>query len=110
MEGAPAIIVYGVWAAVILFALKQIRDRFFTIDVGRVAQVPKRNRRTPPEKRDYNAEELKQYDGTDPTKPILLGVKGKIYDVSAKEEFYGPGGAYSAFAGRDASRALAKGT
>ncbi|CAM6082194.1 unnamed protein product [Calypogeia fissa] len=34
--------------------------------------------------------------------------KGNIYDVSQSRGFDGPGGAYSLFAGKDASRALAK--
>lgn len=52
--------------------------------------------------------ELKQYDGTDPKKPLLMAIKGQIYDVSQSRIFYGPGGPYALFAGRDASRALAK--
>lgn len=39
----------------------------------------------------------------------MLAVKGKIYDVTSKGGFYGPGGSYENFAGREASRALAKG-
>lgn len=26
--------------------------------------------------------ELKQYDGTDPKKPLLMAIKGQIYDIS----------------------------
>ncbi|PUZ38401.1 hypothetical protein GQ55_9G193400 [Panicum hallii var. hallii] len=53
-------------------------------------------------------EELRQYDGSDPEKPLLMAIKGQIYDVSQSRMFYGPGGAYALFAGKDASRALAK--
>eukprot|EP00244_Chara_vulgaris_P002603 TRINITY_DN14647_c2_g1_i1.p1 TRINITY_DN14647_c2_g1~~TRINITY_DN14647_c2_g1_i1.p1 ORF type:complete len:184 (-),score=43.54 TRINITY_DN14647_c2_g1_i1:221-772(-) len=53
-------------------------------------------------------EELEEYDGSDPSKPILLACKGVIYDVTSGRDFYGPGGPYDSFAGRDASRALAK--
>nr|GEW45122.1 membrane steroid-binding protein 2-like [Tanacetum cinerariifolium] len=54
------------------------------------------------------ADELKEYDGTDPKKPLLMAIKGQIYDVSQSRMFYGPGGPYALFAGKDASRALAK--
>eukprot|EP00960_Hanusia_phi_P001053 28928-Hanusia_phi.AAC.1 len=38
-------------------------------------------------------------------KPILIGIKGNVYDVSKGG---GPGGPYAEFAGRDASRMLGK--
>ncbi|GER45118.1 membrane-associated progesterone binding protein 2 [Striga asiatica] len=52
--------------------------------------------------------QLKNYDGTDPSKPIYVAIRGQIYDVTAGKSFYAPGGDYSIFAGKDASRALAK--
>lgn len=56
---------------------------------------------------DVTEEELRAYDGSDPNKPLLMAIKGKIYDVSRSRMFYGPGGPYALFAGREASRALA---
>ncbi|OWM78855.1 membrane steroid-binding protein 2-like [Punica granatum] len=56
---------------------------------------------------DVTEEQLRAYDGSDPTKPLLMAIKGQIYDVSRGRMFYGPGGPYAMFAGRDASRALA---
>jgi predicted heme/steroid binding protein len=50
-------------------------------------------------------EELKAYDGTDPNKPIYLGIDGLIFDVSSSPAFYGPGGHYHHFVGKDATRA-----
>ncbi|CAH2350372.1 damage response protein 1 [[Candida] railenensis] len=50
---------------------------------------------------------LAKFNGTDDPK-ILIAVKGKVYDVSNGASFYGPGGPYENFAGRDASRGLAK--
>ncbi|KAF7813273.1 membrane steroid-binding protein 1-like [Senna tora] len=57
---------------------------------------------------EITEEELKAYDGSDPKKPLLMAIKGQIYDVSQSRMFYGPGGPYALFAGKDASRALAK--
>ncbi|KAJ2694126.1 Dihydrodipicolinate synthase, partial [Coemansia spiralis] len=48
------------------------------------------------------------YDGRDEATPVYIGVKGTVYDVSSGRAYYGPGGPYSTFAGRDASRGLAK--
>ena len=52
--------------------------------------------------------ELKEYNGTDASKPLLLGCGGKVFDVSSARGFYGPGAAYGVFAGKDASRGLAR--
>ena len=57
---------------------------------------------------EITEEELKVYDGSDPKKPLLMAIKSQIYDVSQSRMFYGPGGPYALFAGKDASRALAK--
>ncbi|TXG70879.1 hypothetical protein EZV62_005814 [Acer yangbiense] len=57
---------------------------------------------------EISEDDLKQYDGTDAQKPLLMAIKGQIYDVSQSRMFYGPGGPYALFAGKDASRALAK--
>jgi predicted heme/steroid binding protein len=53
--------------------------------------------------------ELSLYNGTDPKLPIYVGLNGQIYDVSAANQTYGPGGSYSFFAGRDAARSFLTG-
>ncbi|CAA0837379.1 Membrane steroid-binding protein 2 [Striga hermonthica] len=63
--------------------------------------------REPVQMGDVAEEDLRAYDGSDPEKPLLMAIKGQIYDVSRSRMFYGPGGPYALFAGRDASRALA---
>ncbi|KAK2172090.1 hypothetical protein NP493_994g02028 [Ridgeia piscesae] len=60
-----------------------------------------------PPSRQYTLEELKQNDGTGPDGTILVGLNGKVYDVTAGKNFYGSGGPYAVFAGRDATIGLA---
>jgi membrane-associated progesterone receptor component len=74
---------------------------------ARVAEH-KKNALPAAEKRDYNLAELREFNGNDKSKPLLMGVDGHVYDMSRGAAFYGPGGPYAAFAGRDATRALAK--
>ncbi|GMJ11125.1 membrane-associated progesterone binding protein 2 [Hibiscus trionum] len=57
---------------------------------------------------DLTPQQLLQFNGSDPSKPIYVAINGRIYDVTSGKSFYGPGGAYAMFAGKDASRALAK--
>eukprot|EP00088_Acartia_fossae_P038350 TRINITY_DN39733_c0_g1_i1.p1 TRINITY_DN39733_c0_g1~~TRINITY_DN39733_c0_g1_i1.p1 ORF type:complete len:209 (-),score=29.43 TRINITY_DN39733_c0_g1_i1:133-714(-) len=63
----------------------------------------------PLKKQDMSMSELRQYDGVTEESQgrICLAVNGKIFDVTRGRRFYGPGGPYSGFAGRDASRGLA---
>lgn len=51
-------------------------------------------------------EELSQCDGTDPSKPTYVAIKGTVFDVS-KNAAYAEKGQYHVFAGKDPSRALA---
>lgn len=97
----------AVYVAVAAVAIVLI-NRYLSSKTAVTAQIPKLQPRATPEKRDYTREELKQFDGRDPTKAIMLAIKGKIFDVSRGASFYGPGGAYNVFAGKDASRAFAK--
>ena len=39
---------------------------------------------------------------------VIACPQGVLFDVSSRDAFYGPGGAYHCFAGKDASRALGK--
>ncbi|KAI6122964.1 cytochrome b5-like heme/steroid binding domain-containing protein [Pisolithus croceorrhizus] len=55
----------------------------------------------------YTPKTLVKYDGKDGGR-ILLAISGMVFDVTAGRNFYGPDGMYGNFAGRDASRGMAK--
>lgn len=59
--------------------------------------------------RTFTPPDLKPFNGAD-RQEVYLAVRGKVFDVSSGRNFYGPGGPYENFAGRDASRGLAKGS
>ncbi|XP_070495559.1 membrane-associated progesterone receptor component 1-like isoform X1 [Chironomus tepperi] len=58
-------------------------------------------------KRDFTVQELKAFDGKQEDGRVLVAVNGNVYDVTKGKRFYGPGGPYAAFGGKDASRGLA---
>nr|XP_019015155.1 uncharacterized protein I206_01243 [Kwoniella pini CBS 10737]OCF53936.1 hypothetical protein I206_01243 [Kwoniella pini CBS 10737] len=60
----------------------------------------------PPKDDPISASSLSQYDGSDPSKPIYVAIKGRVFDVTPKAEMYGKGKGYNIFAGRDASKGL----
>lgn len=60
----------------------------------------------PPAQTDFVPKTLAKFNGKDDPK-VYLAVKGTVFDVTAGKGFYGPGGPYENFAGRDASRGLA---
>ncbi|KAI9491221.1 cytochrome b5-like heme/steroid binding domain-containing protein [Zychaea mexicana] len=57
----------------------------------------------------FSEEQLARYDGSNPNLPIYLAVDGDVFDVSAGLGWYGYGGSYNHFAGRDAARAYVTG-
>ncbi|KAF8345080.1 cytochrome b5-like heme/steroid binding domain-containing protein [Amanita rubescens] len=57
--------------------------------------------------KDYTPKTLAPFDGKDGGR-ILLAINGTVFDVTAGRSFYGPEGMYGNFAGRDASRGMAK--
>ncbi|RLN97182.1 hypothetical protein BBJ28_00007130, partial [Nothophytophthora sp. Chile5] len=67
----------------------------------------KAEREKPIARRFFTLEELLPFNG-EKDQPIYIGVLDEVYDVSRKRDFYGPGEGYHLFAGREASRALAK--
>jgi membrane-associated progesterone receptor component len=62
--------------------------------------------------RNFTTKQLRHFDGTvdektDEKKPVYLSVAGTVFDCSNGRDFYGPGGPYEVFAGRECGAALA---
>lgn len=57
--------------------------------------------------RDFTVDQLREFDGTK-SKPIYIALQTEVYDVTSAGDFYGEGSHYNIFAGRDATRAMAK--
>jgi predicted heme/steroid binding protein len=58
----------------------------------------------PPDLPVFTLETLRMYNGSDSSLPILLGLKGMVFDVTSGSKFYGRGMGYANFAGRDVTR------
>jgi membrane-associated progesterone receptor component len=57
--------------------------------------------------RNFTQQQLRHFDGHD-NKPVYLSISGIVFDVSKGRDFYGPGGPYEKFAGRECGVALSK--
>lgn len=80
--------------------LQQLREKVAEFDlkydeVGKVVPL-----------RDMTLEQLAQHDGSDPSKPLYLAIKGMVFDITKGKQFYGPDGVYP-FAGKEVARAFA---
>ncbi|NXG04750.1 NEUFC protein, partial [Sakesphorus luctuosus] len=62
-----------------------------------------------PRQRLLSARDLRRYRGAPGDPGLYLALLGRVFDVQRGRRHYGPGGAYSALAGRDATRAFATG-
>ncbi|XP_059060018.1 membrane-associated progesterone receptor component 1-like [Achroia grisella] len=91
--------------AFIVYLIYKILQSKFESDID----VPPPPPPLPKIRKDLTVAELKQYDGTAPDGRVLLAVNTIIFDVTKGKRFYGPGGPYAAFAGKDATRGLATG-
>jgi len=63
--------------------------------------------------RNFILAQLRKFDGTidpktDEPRPLYLSISGTVFDVKNGKDFYGPGGPYEKFAGRECGVALAK--
>mmetsp|Transcript_49697 Transcript_49697/g.105820 ORF Transcript_49697/g.105820 Transcript_49697/m.105820 type:complete len:156 (+) Transcript_49697:159-626(+) len=67
-----------------------------------------RQKMTIAERDDWTVEELSEYDGHDPDKPILIAIEGQVFNVWRRRDLYGADGGYQDLVGKDATRLLAK--
>lgn len=85
------------------------KARYAEWDVTNKATVAERERLAYIEPKEFwTEEELSPYDGSDETGPLLFAADGAVFNVWKGRHFYGPGCEYHIFAGRDATRLLAR--
>lgn len=91
------LILFSLFAVLVYFRLKP--------------STPQTLPRAPPPTvfRTFTPPSLFPYNGLNGM-PVYLAVRGRVFDVTSGRNFYGPGGPYANFAGRDASRGLACGS
>jgi len=57
----------------------------------------------------FTKEELAKYDGSDGSPGLYIALLGEVFNVKKGKQYYGPGGGYSFFSGKDAARAYVTG-
>ncbi|KAJ7183868.1 cytochrome b5 [Mycena filopes] len=73
--------------------------------VKSIMQAPREDL-APPKSDPFTLAQLKEFDGSDPSKPIYVSIKGTVFDVTPKADVYGAGRSYNIFAGKDGSKGL----
>nr|XP_056709567.1 neudesin [Euleptes europaea] len=56
----------------------------------------------------FTEPELARYDGQEEGLPIYIAIKGVVFDVTSRKEFYGKGAPYNTLVGKDSTRGIAK--
>ena len=90
----------------IFFLLREIYSLVFPTPIEVPAHITQKPKRKKLSFKEYTLEEIHECNGDNPEKPILIAIKGKVFDVTGSS-FYEKGGAYHIFAGHDASKAMA---
>ncbi|EDK45177.1 Dihydrodipicolinate synthase [Lodderomyces elongisporus] len=90
---------------VILFFVRKIFTEFLSESANPLSASDHLNQKTIVQGK-FTPKTLQRFNGKDSNK-IFIAVKNRVFDVTQGAAFYGPGGPYENFAGRDASRGLA---
>ncbi|XP_063426547.1 uncharacterized protein LOC143069431 [Mytilus galloprovincialis] len=91
-----------VLTAVLLFLIfTNIKGKYKQIEI----EIAGKNENEPA--KIFSESELRQFDGSDPDKPVYMAVRGVVFDVTEGKDFYGKGSGYNQLAGKDASYAIA---
>ena len=101
----PLVLVVSTGVAAVLLATLMVRRS----DCPAPTRKPGEVRTLPKDKKEFSLAEVALFDGKGPEgEPILTVIDGLVYDLQKGHEFYGEGGPYHSFCGRDSSRLLAK--
>lgn len=77
-------------ALICYFSYKLFKKDTRTTSKKRSGSVVKKQLEKMP-KQDFTLEQLREFDGVKSNGRILVGVLGRVFDMSASSEFYGPG-------------------
>ncbi|KAK9818698.1 hypothetical protein WJX74_008869 [Apatococcus lobatus] len=80
----------SLFAAAVVFMIVQSLYDMYTTKPALVLT------RQPRQIGDITLDSLESYDGRDPGRPILLAIRGRVYDVTEGREYYGPKSSFDA--------------
>lgn len=107
--------IHGSSGYILIFLLAFVGYKFMNYSNEPFKKAPEveEEKEEPDPPRNFTSLQLVHFNGepdekTGEDKPVYLSINGKVFDVSAGRNFYGPEGPYAAFAGRECGVALAK--
>jgi len=112
ITGVEGSLGYVILLAFAIIGYVWINDGFKHGSTSVVKEAEEEEEDPPEPLRNFTAKQLRHFDGstdesTGEPKSVYLSVKGTVFDVSSGRNFYGPGGPYGMFAGRECGAALA---
>jgi len=93
------------WA---IYSTVEERRRQGILKARLAVQEKEKAKMTVPYREFWSLADIAPYNGLDESKPILFAADGKVYNVWRGRHFYGHDAPYHCFAGKEATRMLAK--